>query len=407
MRPLLLALSWLAACLTVAAPASANDLSGTVLDAMRQPVADAHVFVYAAYPKVGVSSFCPTCYRDCVKHQEVDAHGSFRLEELNRTLVFDVLAVADGYQSVLLRRVNPDAGPLQVELSCRDAADANRLVHGVVLDPAGKPVAGAVVTPQGYHFGGGRIAWGNYPGVEKLAVTDLKGEFSLRLPSAEGKIDVRVQGRSLARRIERALAPGEVRPIPLADGVTITGHLTRGGEPVRDVRVTLVQRNRASANYLGHDEIATNEDGLFVFTNIAPDETYFIYAAMADLSGGHVEPRIVRTGEDGTVVDAGTLEVTHGRRIAGTVVLPDGMRMPGIAELRLLHFASDDSVAIQLPPSGAFAFDDAPFGELTLRLHLPGFGRARATLGPRDHPEEMTIAAGGDCTDVRIELERR
>jgi hypothetical protein len=75
--------------------------------------------------------------------------------------------------------------------------------------------------------------------------------------------------------------------------------------------------------------------------------------------------------------------------------------------LRLMNFASDDSVAIQLPPSGAFAFDEAPFGALMLRLHVPGFGRARATLGAHDDAESTTIAAGGECTDVRIVVDRR
>jgi hypothetical protein len=404
MRSLLLALS----CIALAAAASATDLTGSVLDQTRHTVPGAQIFIYAAYPKLGISAFCPTCYRDCGKHEAVSANGAFRVEDLNRTLVFDVLAVAEGYQSALIRRIDPAAGPVRIELSCRSAADDERLIRGVVLDPAGKPVAGAVVTPQGYHLGGGRIVWGNVPGLEKLSVTDLNGEFSLRIPSPEGKTDVRVQGRSLARRMERALSPGEHRPIPLADGVTITGHLTRDGRPVADARMVIVQRNRASMNFLGRDEIATNENGLFVFTNIAPDETYLVYAAMADLAGGYVEPKAVSTGMDGTVVDAGTLEVTRGRRIAGTIVLPPGATLPPAAELRLAHFASDDSVAIQVPASGQFVFDNAPPDEVELILTAPGFRRARSVLDGRyDNPEATIVASGGDCTDVRIVLEKR
>jgi hypothetical protein len=402
MRRLLLALS----CAAIAATASATDLTGTVVDAAAQPVAGAQIFVYAAYPKLGVSAFCPTCYRDCGKHQPADTAGAFRIEDLNGTLRFDVLAMADGYESALVNRFDPSSGPLKVRLTRRSAEEAVRLVSGRVLDPAGKPVPGAVVTTLGYHRGDGVIVYGNSPGVEKLSVTNLNGEFSLRLASPSGKVDVRVQGRSLAKHVERALVPGEHREIRLTDGATITGHVTRGGQPLPGTRVVLVQQNRASSGYLGSDEIATNDDGLFVFTSITPGQKYFVYAAMAGLAGGYVAPKLVTAGTDGEVLDAGTLPVVRGRRIAGTIVLPAGATLPPDTELRLVHFASDDSVAMPVPASGQFAFDDVPFEEMELLLTIPGFQRALATLGPRDNPRSIEIAAGNDCTDVRVVLEK-
>src|SRR5207253_5108396 len=244
--PILLALFILAAATAL----SANDLTGSVVDAGAKPVNGAQVYVYAAYPRIGVSAFCPTCYRDCGKHEPVDAKGAFRIAELNNTLLFDVLAVADGYQSALVRRVNPAAAPLTIELTQRTAEEEERLVRGTVLDPKGKPIAGAVIAPRGYHVPNGPTVWGIYPGVERVAVTNPKGEFSLRLPSRDGKLDARVEARGVARHLERAMAPGEPRTIRMADGVTVTGHLTNEGKPVAGARIVLVQRNRASANYL-------------------------------------------------------------------------------------------------------------------------------------------------------------
>lgn len=388
MRRLLLAL----ASVAVATTLSANDLTGSVVDAAAKPVTGAQVYVYAAHPRVGLSELCPTCYRDCGKHQLVDANGAFRLADLNNTLIFDVLAVADGYQSALVQRVNPDAGPLKIELTRRTAEEEERLVRGTVLAPDGKPIAGAVVMPRGYHMTNGLIAWGIYPGVEKVAVTNPKGEFSLRLPERTGKLDARIEGRGVTRHLERAMAPGEPRTIHMTDGVTVTGHLTNEGKPVAGAHIVLSQRNRASSDYLGRDEIATNKDGLFVITNVPPNVTWYVYATMDSIDHGYVEPKLITTGADGSSLDAGTLTVQRGRHIAGSVVLPADRPLPPDARVLLVDFASDDRRSVPIDAAGGFSFDDAPRSELLL-----------STDGPMLHMRTPTkVEAGNDCIDVRL-----
>lgn len=389
MRSLVAALAVLAAALPLHA---SNDIAGTVVDTAAKPIAAAHVSIYAAYPRTGVGASCPTCYRDCAKHQAVAADGGFRLQELDRGLLFDVIAVADGYQPALVARVDPASGPVKIELTKRSAEEADRLVSGKVLDAEGKPVSGAVITPRGYHMPEGPIAWGTYPGVEKLAITDPKGEFSLRLPSAKGKLDVLVQGRALGRRLARDLAPGQPREIRLADGVTISGHLVQSGKPVAGARIVVVQQDRRSSDFLGRDEVATNDDGLFVVTNVPPKTTWLVYAAMDAVNGGFVEPKVVTTGDDGSTLDAGTLEVQRGRHVAGTIDVPAGREIPANAVLMVYDFRTDDIRRVPLT-SSAFAIDDAPLDEL--QLTVSGNGIPSRALAAK-------VEAGNDCLDVRI-----
>src|SRR5207249_11946950 len=78
----------------------------------------------------------------------------------------------------------------------------------------------------------------------------------------------------------------------------------------------------------GRFEIGTNDDGLFVMTNLGPNQTYMVYTPMEALSGGVATPVFVNLGDDKTSADAGTLVVRPGRRIAGTVVVPEGASIP-------------------------------------------------------------------------------
>jgi hypothetical protein len=142
----------LALALSVAGAFASNDVTGFVVDATAKPVAGAHVYVYTAYPKIGVSTLCPSCYRDCGKHQSVDAKGQFRIGSLDPSLVFTLLAVADGYEPVFVRKIDPVASPITMVMNPRSAADADRLIIGVVVDPDGKPVVGASVEPKGYRI---------------------------------------------------------------------------------------------------------------------------------------------------------------------------------------------------------------------------------------------------------------
>src|SRR5436190_19453713 len=76
--------------------AARPDLLGRVLATNGLPRAT--VFISTAGPKVGTSTFCPSCYADCRKSAKTDAQGNFKIESLDPQLRFHVLVVAPGYE---------------------------------------------------------------------------------------------------------------------------------------------------------------------------------------------------------------------------------------------------------------------------------------------------------------------
>ena len=287
---------------------AASDLSGRVVDAAGNAISTAHVYVYTAYPKTGPSAVCPSCYRDCGKHEAASGTGEFRIASLDDTLVFTILAVAPGFRPAYAKSVDAGKGPVTITLTPR-LAESEILIRGLVLDPEGKPVVGAAVEPSGYRIGN-RIGYGNLPGVDNLSITDQSGAFELRIPDCDARLDVRVRARNLAPKIARELRPWESRPIILGVGSTIYGHATRDTHPASGVRIAVVQRNRISSDFLGAEEIATNEDGLFVLTSVGPNVEYLVGPAMSMLPWP--DERLshrVTTGAEGTSADAGVIEL--------------------------------------------------------------------------------------------------
>jgi Tol biopolymer transport system component len=393
-----IALSFL---LTITAASASNDLTGIVVDASTKPLSGATVYVYTAFPKVGVSAFCPSCYRDCGKHVSANRAGQFHLKALDPTLRFDLLAVADGYEPSFVNHIDPMGGPVTIKLTPRSIADADRLITGTVVDPHGKPVVGATVAPNGYRVEN-RVTYGSIPGIDKLSFTNAKGAFALRIPAADAKLDVLVTARSLAPHIERMLTPGQSRTIPLIVGSTITGHVMRDGKPLAGARVGFVQSNRASSDFLGRFEIGTNDDGLFVMTNMGPNLTYTVYTPMEALSRGVADPKTVNVGQDKTSTDAGTLVAGPGRRIAGRIVVPESASIPPHTQIMVLADQGADARSVEVRDDGTFSFDGVPKGDAELAIRIPGL---KLLPSPPD-AYGVALPTEGDVTDAHVVFER-
>jgi hypothetical protein len=79
-------------------------------------VPKATIFIFTAGPKVGTSTFCPSCYADCRKSAKSGAEGEFKIESLDPQLIFRILVVAKGYKPKFVPKVDPAGGPLAVDL---------------------------------------------------------------------------------------------------------------------------------------------------------------------------------------------------------------------------------------------------------------------------------------------------
>src|SRR5436190_6078342 len=116
-----------------------------------EAIPKATIFIFTAGPKVGTSTFCPSCYADCRKSAKSDAQGEFKIESLDSQLLFRILVVAKGYKPKFVSKVDPATGPLTVELEAVESREITsaKSIQGRVVDSEGKPIVGAVVEAHG------------------------------------------------------------------------------------------------------------------------------------------------------------------------------------------------------------------------------------------------------------------
>lgn len=293
--------------LLVTLPAAALDLAGRVLTANGKAAAGAHVYVFTALPRSGVNTVCPSCYRDCGKREKVASDGAFRLRNLDGTLKFRLLAVADGYEPAFSEYVA--SGPVTLTLAPRDVVDTGRLVRGRVVDPKGKPVVGAVVEPRGLRMGR-RIGYGAIRGIDLLSITNDDGEFALRVRDSSNTLDVRVRARNLAPEIARELATNTGgQTIRVDVGATISGRLVRNGKPQPGVLLGFDHKDHRSSNYLGQERIGTDEKGFFVITGLGPGEEYLVFLDDGYRAADAETGMLVKAGADGSSLNLGDIEL--------------------------------------------------------------------------------------------------
>jgi hypothetical protein len=340
----------------------------TVLSDSGKPVPNAHVYVYTARPKIGFASICPSCYKDCGKHGAVNANGQYQLPALDPSLFFNLLAVADGFEPAFANDVDPQARGVKIALKPRPA---NVLaVRGTVVDPHGKPVVGALVSPNALHLSKDSTMFGNLPGVDPLAVTDEKGTFQLVVERADRNVDLKISGRGLAPKIEENIAPDVPVRIHLTNGAAIAGRVMSNGKPLPNVPIGFAQRSHNSRYFLGAEEIATDRDGRFLITGLGPNEEYVVYGKMAGLSPAAIAAKPIKVGGDDSRNDAGTLVAEKGHRIRGCATPPSGVKLPPHTKILLSRNEAWDSKEVEIAEDGSFAFDGVP-GE-TVTLYLRG-----------------------------------
>lgn len=379
----------LAILLLLAVPLSAAELTGRIVDPDGKPVPEAHVYVYTAIPKKGVGVVCPSCYRDCGKKVDADAKGNFRIKSVDDALKFRLLAVAEGYEPALSE--HNEKREYELRLKARPAGDEEHMVRGHVVDPQGKPLVGAIVEFHGVRQGK-RKGWGAIPDIDPLSITNANGDFAIRVPETDMLVDVKVRARNYGVKIARELLPGvPSQTVSVDAGATITGRLMNGSKPVAGARIGFAQVDRRSENWLGAEEIGTDAKGQFVMTGLGTDVEYAVFPKMESISPLTAAPKAVKTGEDRSTADAGTIAVSRGFRVAGKV---NGELPP---DTRVSLFAQIDSQTAIVGRDGSFAFEGVPPGKVRIYASAPGAGR----------PQPIELDVQKDVGDVTLDLRKR
>lgn len=246
----------------IASPAGALELRGTVRSAKGTPLPDARVSIDSALPRTGVGMLCPWCHPDCAKSVETDRDGRFVLAPLDSTLLFRVLVTSPGFEPRMLEHVDPRAGSMTIDLASRPWAFPRGTVeyHGVVLDPFGFFVTGAMVSPV------------DGPGAP--SITDERGRFVVVGPTDALLVT------------SRAGAPGRMKDPPrsgvdlniqLSPGVVIEGLVTRDGAPLPHAVVGLAEQDADLEKRVGPRRTESDEDGRFAFLAVANTDTLRLF----------------------------------------------------------------------------------------------------------------------------------
>lgn len=360
-------------------PAASNarpDLTGTVVNTSDAPVPRAMVFIYTAGPKHGTSSLCPSCYADCQKKAQTDADGRFKIESLDPNLIFRLLVVASGYESQFVSKVDPVKGPLKITLKplSEAALKSNLRIKGMVIDEHGKPVPGAIVSPEGIGMGQSTQWGGADRYIEPMAVANQHGRFVLFCKSnIVDTVYATADGRGVAPQWV-TLKPGSDYLLRLRDGVTVTGQVLHEGKPLKGVMVGVTTTDRTCGNYFNCDPVATDSEGHFQLLNVPPDRKFVFYAKMDSLHGeGMVPNKVFTTGDSGIVQDLGKLAVQPAFTLAGRIVLSDGKPIPAGTHLMLGRERAWDTTQVALAANGSFEFTNVPAESVSVSVRIKGY----------------------------------
>jgi hypothetical protein len=382
MRWLLAALLFTSSCLCVVAE-TRTALSGRVLDADGKPIPHATVMVYHAGVKVGYSTYCPSCYRDCGKRVNTDSSGDFTIQGLAPDLWFTLLVVQEGYTPVISGKLDPDkTREWETKLARRDVQPANSSVAlGSVTDSAGNPIRDATVEPIGL-IAGQASTYGTIKGLDPLAVTNAKGEFQISYLGSSPAMLVEIEGRGYAPKFAK-LPTGQNRTaVVVSEGATIRGILTANGKPIGNSEVGLFPKNRGM--YLSNlaivgdpyeeQRVGTAADGSFLISNVPEPVTWLLYGKMSSMPKGEgTEPVEISTSKEGQFLDKVHLAAEPAHLVTGRVSLSDGRPMP--EGMRLTLGADDiwDTQTVGLSSDGTFEIDNVPDGDFCISPSVKGY----------------------------------
>jgi len=392
----------LAACSSFAA--DRVTITGNVVDASGQPVDHATVLVWHAGVKRGYSTYCPSCYVDCGK-RTMTANGAYTIKGLDPDLKFELLIVREGYIPAFVGYFDPSAGPAPVtKLKPRAAiTDPTRVVRGRVVNPAGRPVADAVVQPQGVRFNGpqGEVsAYGTIDGLEPIAVTNAAGEFELAFDRAALGMVVQVEARGMAPGIFNTFSTGlDRRTVTVTDGSVIRGRIVRDGKPMGGAEVGLIARQHgwdAKLKLVGFPyseiRVGTQPDGTFTITNVPPGVEWYIYGRMGSIPNGDAAPILeCVTKGDGDEVNVGDLAVQPGRRLRGRVILADGKPVASGMRVTIGSDRAFDSQTALLHPDGMFEFSGLRDDGYTVFTSVRGYEQGQEVLTVSRDIDDFTL----------------
>jgi RNA polymerase sigma factor (sigma-70 family) len=300
------------------------------------------------------------------------------------------------------------------------APKAPLVVKGRVVDVEGRPITGAEVENELGHM--------------KKLKTGPAGDFSYVLTDVRGSVEVTVAATGMAtRRFQFRFPDGDKlparvpEPLPItlsglipdplrmSPGATVTGRLVRDGKPAAGVTVVLDCAGQHEHHPVFRKvEATTDRNGEFRLPHALPATEFWVKGKLGTVQDhGVVIPVRIRTGDDGSTLDAGVLDVQSGRTLAGRVIILSDGKAPALnAKLFAVSANAGWQLEWKLDDRGRFEFKGLPDGEVSLTLSNEGGESAPLRYGfsPKNKCRDpdalwLTGQLDHDILDLTILLE--
>lgn len=245
-------------------------------------------------------------------------------------------------------------------------------------------------------------------GVDRISITNSRGEFLLLSKRPLKAVSLWTEAPGFVTgNLDQAAVAGDPIEIRMIVGATVRGRVMEEGRPRSGVAVGLVQVDRRMDKFVGDYSIGTDENGYFVFSNVAPGFEYYIYGMMDSFRDRNrvIEARKITVGADKSRLDAGELTVSTGCRIRGRVQLSDGAAIPPDTRLLLSREGAWDTQFAALDEQGRFEFAGAPRETVSLVLRIKGYRYSRANPNYDSLRGCLMGTIDGDVDDLVLLME--
>lgn len=292
-------------------------LYGVVLTTNGEPITNATVTIKAVL--AGRGAVYVSDAPDCNRRALTKKNGSFIFNGLLAETKFQGVVTAPGCQLHHFWDADPAGKPLEIKLlPAPDGDDPQQITRGRVTDKNGEPIAGAKIqiytmhTQKDWHSGGG------------LIFTDEKGEFIFHAGYDFIGCDFTIEAAGCVSRQFSEVPPGPGTNIyQLSQGVRLTGRLLKDGQPVPDAGIGIY--DVTTGGFLNSFSTVTDGNGQFAFSGLPAREEFYLFGIMRSLRELGALPRQhIKTGDEGTRIEMGNLNLVKGYVISGKVQMRNG-----------------------------------------------------------------------------------
>jgi uncharacterized GH25 family protein len=279
---------------------------------------------------------------------------------------------------------------------------AQNELRAQILNAGGQPVTNATITVHAVTRASG-TRYGANEDVDASARTDAAGNFVIHGKNPFRAATMTAEAPGFAKAVFSEI-PGsdEVQQLRMFEGVTVTGSVTKEGQPVANVRVGVSDVERNSKIFAIDLSAVTDADGRFRISNVPPKRDFYFFGAMESLRDkGAIPSRRIAAGADQSTVDLGEIRLADAFVLEGKIA-----GATGLTEIVLSREQARDQQTARSDASGAFRFTGAPAEIVSIALNVPGqrLSIHNASLNPAN-PTALTGRIITNKIDLLIETE--